>query len=242
MKPRPIADATPLTRGFAQDAANPPWQLPPPLFDARCRACWFTAAGTGKKTTKVKKTDKTKTASTPYDLTKDPLTALLLGGAEAGAQKQRAMSQQDINNQLLGIRGQGGTLAQLTQNMNMDQNRIADEMAYRGLLSSGLYAGTTKGVGTMSQNEYGKKITGEKQRAEQLTAPNMLLEQGLRINAQGAIEPIAPGDPISWTDPATGQTKIVNFDWKLHTAAGREAYAGALAQALANYTGSRTQV
>ena len=44
MKPRPIADATPLTRGFAQDAANPPWQLPPPLFDARCRACWFTAA------------------------------------------------------------------------------------------------------------------------------------------------------------------------------------------------------
>ena len=44
MKPRPIADATPLTRSFAQDAANPPWQLPPPLFDARCRACWFTAA------------------------------------------------------------------------------------------------------------------------------------------------------------------------------------------------------
>lgn len=203
----------------------------------------FTAAGTGKKTATTKKsTGKTTATSTPYDLTKDPLTALLLGGAEAGAQKLRATTQQDINNQLLGIRGQGGTLAQLTQNMNMDQNRIADEMAYRGLLSSGLYAGTTKGVGTMSQNEYGKQITGEKQRAEQLTAPNMLLEQGLRINAQGAIEPIAPGDPISWTDPATGQTKIVNFDWKLHTAAGREAYANALAQASGNYIGSRTQV
>ncbi len=25
-------------------AANPPYKLPPPLFDARCRACWFTAA------------------------------------------------------------------------------------------------------------------------------------------------------------------------------------------------------
>jgi phosphonate transport system permease protein len=23
-------------------AANPPYRLPPPLFDARCRACWFT--------------------------------------------------------------------------------------------------------------------------------------------------------------------------------------------------------
>jgi phosphonate transport system permease protein len=25
----------------AQDAANPPYRLPPPLFDARCQACWF---------------------------------------------------------------------------------------------------------------------------------------------------------------------------------------------------------
>ncbi len=25
-------------------AANPPYKLPPPLFDARCKACWFTAA------------------------------------------------------------------------------------------------------------------------------------------------------------------------------------------------------
>jgi hypothetical protein len=201
----------------------------------------FTAAGTGKVTTK-KTTGKTKTASTPYDLTKDPLTGLLLGASESAAQRQRGVTQQDITNQLLGIRGQGGTLAQLTQNMNMDQNRIADEMAYRGLLSSGVYAGTTKGVGTQSQNEYGKKITGEKQRAEQLTAPNMLLEQGLRVNAQGAVEPIAPGDPVAWTDPATGETKTVNFDWKLHTAAGREAYNTALSSALASYVGSRTQV
>ncbi|WP_157271579.1 phosphonate ABC transporter, permease protein PhnE [Azohydromonas aeria] len=25
-------------------AANPPWKLPPPLFSARCRACWYSAA------------------------------------------------------------------------------------------------------------------------------------------------------------------------------------------------------
>ena len=42
--PTPTPNATPLTRAFGQDAANPPWKLPPPLFDARCRACWFTAA------------------------------------------------------------------------------------------------------------------------------------------------------------------------------------------------------
>lgn len=27
-----------------QHAANAPYKLPPPLFDARCKACWFTAA------------------------------------------------------------------------------------------------------------------------------------------------------------------------------------------------------
>ena len=26
-----------------RDAANPPYRLPPPLFDARCKACWFSA-------------------------------------------------------------------------------------------------------------------------------------------------------------------------------------------------------
>ncbi len=26
------------------NAANPPYKLPPPLFDARCKACWFSAA------------------------------------------------------------------------------------------------------------------------------------------------------------------------------------------------------
>lgn len=203
----------------------------------------FTAAGTGTKTTTGKKTTgKTTTTSTPYDTTKDPLTALLLGGSEAGAQKLRAVNQQDINNQLIGIKGQGGTLAQLMQEMQTNQNRIADEMAYRGLLSSGVYAGTTKGVGTLAQKDSTEKIQAETRRAEQLTAPNVLLEQGLRVNAQGSVEPIAPGDPVSWTDPATGETKIVPFDWSKHTAAGREAYIAAQVAALNNYTGSRTQV
>ncbi len=31
-------------KSFAREAANPPYKLPPPIFDARCRACWFTAA------------------------------------------------------------------------------------------------------------------------------------------------------------------------------------------------------
>lgn len=31
-------------KSFSREAANPPYKLPSPIFDARCRACWFTAA------------------------------------------------------------------------------------------------------------------------------------------------------------------------------------------------------
>jgi phosphonate transport system permease protein len=33
-----------MRRRHGSHAANPPWRLPPPLFSARCKACWYTAA------------------------------------------------------------------------------------------------------------------------------------------------------------------------------------------------------
>ncbi|WP_066336741.1 phosphonate ABC transporter, permease protein PhnE [Azohydromonas lata] len=33
-----------MQRRHGTTAANPPWRLPPPLFSARCKACWYTAA------------------------------------------------------------------------------------------------------------------------------------------------------------------------------------------------------
>jgi phosphonate transport system permease protein len=44
---RPVTDKTPSsgnTLPVQRLAANLPYKLPPPLFDARCRACWFTVA------------------------------------------------------------------------------------------------------------------------------------------------------------------------------------------------------
>jgi len=40
MPDKPLVAKVP--RIFTQQAANPPWKLPPRLFNARCRACWFT--------------------------------------------------------------------------------------------------------------------------------------------------------------------------------------------------------
>ena len=45
MKPEPTSPAQAGQTGQDRsEAANLPYKLPPPLFDARCRACWFTVA------------------------------------------------------------------------------------------------------------------------------------------------------------------------------------------------------
>jgi phosphonate transport system permease protein len=41
---KPLSQAAPASRVFSKDAANPPYKLPPTLFNARCWACWLTAA------------------------------------------------------------------------------------------------------------------------------------------------------------------------------------------------------
>ena len=40
----PTVVAAPVAQTSSQEVAHPPYQLPPPIFDARCRACWFTGA------------------------------------------------------------------------------------------------------------------------------------------------------------------------------------------------------
>ena len=41
---KPSTNSPPITTAFPREAANLPYKLPPPLFDARCKACWFTVA------------------------------------------------------------------------------------------------------------------------------------------------------------------------------------------------------
>ncbi len=41
---KPLTKSPPNLGAFPREAANLPYKLPPPLFDARCRACWFTLA------------------------------------------------------------------------------------------------------------------------------------------------------------------------------------------------------
>jgi phosphonate transport system permease protein len=37
-------NSAPVSNAYSREAANASYKLPPPFFDSRCRACWFTVA------------------------------------------------------------------------------------------------------------------------------------------------------------------------------------------------------
>lgn len=142
----------------------------------------------------------------------------------------RNAEQARLKNLRTDVFGVGGTIAQNQLAAINDQNRIAEEMAYRGGLYSGAYRGPEKGLGSQSQSDYALRDFGIKQKYNAEVNPDNLREQGLKMNPDGSISPLAPGETISWTNPATGKTEQTKYDWGTHTAAGRQAKQAALAQ------------
>lgn len=138
----------------------------------------------------------------------------------------RAAEQERLNTLRTNVYGAGGALAQnKLEELNM-QNRLAEEMAYRGMLSSGAYAGPEKGTGRMLQGEYAAQRRGIEQGYAGQVSPQNLLEQGLKMNPDGSISPLAEGEEI--TNPQTGAKR--KYSWATDTAAGRQAKINALAQ------------
>lgn len=172
--------------------------------------------GKKKATTPVKKTNFWDDPN--FQTTYNPL--MEQGIANRNAEQGR------LNSLRTSIFGAGGALAQNREEGVNTQNRIADEMAYRGMLSSGAYAGSTKGVGTQSQSAYQQQDTNIRNQYTSQANPMNLLEQGLKMNKDGSISPLAPGEMI--TNPSTG--KKVKYDWATQTSAGRQAKLAALAQ------------
>lgn len=141
--------------------------------------------------------------------------------------RSRITEQNRLNTLRTGIFGAGGELAQNRLQEAEDQNRLAEEMAYRGLLQSGIYSGGQKGLGTKLQGEYTKQRTGLEQKYEKQTNPYFLMQQGLKMNPDGSISPLAPGEEI--TDLTTG--KKSKYNWAT-TDAGLAAKQAALMQYL----------
>ena len=143
----------------------------------------------------------------------------------------RAAEQNRLNTLRTKVYGAGGALAQNELEASNAQNRLAEEMAYRGMLSSGAYAGPEKGTGRMLQGEYAAQKRGIEQGYAGQVSPQNLLEQGLKMNPDGSISPLVEGEEV--TNPQTGVKR--KYSWATDTSAGRQAKMAALAQyAMAN--------
>lgn len=146
----------------------------------------------------------------------------------------RNQEQDRLNRTRTNIFGAGGALAQNQLEATNAQNRIAEEMAFRGMLSSGAYAGPKKGAGTQAQAAFAQQGRNIENQYTEQTRPDLLLEQGLKMNPDGSVSPLAPGEEITTEDAATRKPKKMKFDWASNTASGRKAKLSALAQYASN--------
>jgi hypothetical protein len=152
---------------------------------------------------------KTTTPKKAYNFWDDPTFQSVYGSQMEQGLGQRNAEQNRLMNLRTDIYGERGQLAQNREESIDAQNRLAEEMAMKGRLSGGAYAGPQKGRGTLLQSTYQQKGRNIENQFTSQANPMNLMEQGLKMNPDGSISPLAPGEEIS--DPATG--KKIKYDW-----------------------------
>jgi hypothetical protein len=137
--------------------------------------------------------------------------------------------QERLANLYTSIFGETGQLKTFDTQSTQDQRRLAAEMAARGTLQSGAYAGGERGLGTLQQKEQATQRAGIERNYTDQTSPQALFEMGLFRGPDNKVRELVQGETVSWTDPNTGEAKTMKYDWT-ETTAGRAAKQAALQQ------------
>jgi hypothetical protein len=148
-----------------------------------------------------------------------------LGDFRGGSVRER----ERLSNLYTDIYGQTGQLRNFDTQATQDQRRLAAEMASRGTLRSGAYAGGERGLGTQQQKQQGSQRASIEKGYTDQTSPQALFDMGLTRGPDNKVRELVQGETTSWTDPATGETKSMQYDWT-QTTAGRAAKQAALQQ------------
>jgi hypothetical protein len=148
-----------------------------------------------------------------------------LGGFRQGSVKER----ERLSNLYTNIYGDTGQLKTFDTSAQQDQRRLAAEMAARGTLRSGAYAGGQRGLGTLQQKEQTAQRTGIERGYTDQVSPQALFDFGLARGDDNRVRELVQGEDLTYTDPATGETKTTKYDWT-STTAGRAAKQAALQQ------------
>jgi len=159
----------------------------------------------------------------------DPIYQYYMNEAMGGARSQRVQERERLSNLYTDIYGETGQLKNFDTQATQDQRRLAAEMAARGTLRSGAYAGGERGLGTQQQKQQASQRAGIERGYTDQTSPQALFDMGLARGADNKVRELVQGEEISWKDPSSGETKTMKYDWT-QTTAGRQAKQMALQQ------------
>lgn len=159
----------------------------------------------------------------------DPIYQYYMNEAMGGARGQRVQERERLSNLYTNIYGETGQLKNFDVQATQDQRRLAAEMAARGTLRSGAYAGGERGLGTQQQKQQASQRAGIERGYTDQTSPQALFDMGLARGADNKVRELVEGEEVSWKDPSSGETKTMKYDWT-QTTAGRQAKQMALQQ------------
>jgi hypothetical protein len=165
----------------------------------------------------------------PGQALNDPIYQYYMNEAMGGARSQRVQERERLSNLYTDIYGETGQLKNFDTQATQDQRRLAAEMAARGTLRSGAYAGGERGLGTQQQKQQASQRAGIERGYTDQTSPQALFDMGLARGADNKVRELVQGEDVSWKDPSSGETKTMKYDWT-QTTAGRQAKQMALQQ------------
>jgi hypothetical protein len=165
----------------------------------------------------------------PNTALNDPVYQYYMNEALGGFRGESVRERERLSNLFTDIYGQTGQLRNFDTQATQDQRRLAAEMASRGTLRSGAYAGGERGLGTQQQKQQGSQRAQIERGYTDQTSPQALFDMGLTRGPDNRVRELVQGETTSWRDPATGETKSMQYDWT-QTTAGRAAKQAALQQ------------
>ena len=171
----------------------------------------------------------------------DPIYQYYMNEAMGDFRGQGTRELERLSNLYTGIYGETGQLKNFDVQAMQDQRRLAAEMAARGTLRSGAYAGGERGLGTQLQKQQASERAGIEKGYTDQTSPQALFDMGLKRGADNKVSELVQGEEVSWTDPSSKEKKTMKYDWS-QTTAGRQAKQAALQQWLQKQLAGVTSV
>jgi LysM repeat protein len=177
----------------------------------------------------------------PSQALNDPIYQYYMNEALGDFRGQGTKERERLSNLYTDIYGETGQLKNFDVQAIQDQRRLAAEMAARGTLRSGAYAGGERGLGTQQQKQQASQRAGIEKGYNDQTSPQALFDMGLKRGTDGKVSELVQGEEISWTDPSSKEKKTMKYDWS-QTTAGRQAKQAALQQWLQKQLAGVTSV